>query len=66
MSTGPYPHNLSVIKAITKVIEAHNATVLHQFLPVLIPGLIQVRVLLRRFLKIRHEFHVEQEKIKLK
>uniref|UniRef100_A0A0A9XI18 CLIP-associating protein 1-A n=1 Tax=Lygus hesperus TaxID=30085 RepID=A0A0A9XI18_LYGHE len=41
MTAGTYPYNLSVIKAITKVIEAQPDTVLLPFLPELMPGLIQ-------------------------
>ncbi|KAF6204431.1 hypothetical protein GE061_002772 [Apolygus lucorum] len=44
MTAGTYPYNLSVIKAITKVIEAQPDAVLLPFLPELMPGLIQYAV----------------------
>ncbi|KAK9504374.1 hypothetical protein O3M35_010721 [Rhynocoris fuscipes] len=41
MSVEAFPYNLSVIKALTKVVEAHPKQQLLPFLPEIMPGLIQ-------------------------
>ncbi|XP_073995349.1 CLIP-associating protein isoform X12 [Rhodnius prolixus] len=41
MSVEAFPYNLSVIKALTKVVEAHSKQQLLAFLPEIMPGLIQ-------------------------